>query len=239
MIHQRDAHTKEKKHGLEWPTCGCLNHALVLKRSLIADFVKIPVFSSSCHLFSMGSCWEGFRVFWDFRGPRFSMVSNATSVAPHTHPPPSQAPFPFVISFTTPTGRAAAEVLRGCYELRVVGCLDPLRPLLGIQDTSSFGCNKWTATMITYVRIPSRPGGPTHLPPSHIAPFIVQSCSNVGIGSEFVGSFKVAEIMYGSDYNYTIFHPPSVVEGWILVVTTHVHGGRSAPLDVSKLYRGE
>ena len=125
----------------------------------------------------MDWCCNGFRL-WDFPGPH----SNDIRHTRHDHPPGPRYFFRYLIYAAMPTGRA--RLCGGaacCYELGVRSCLGLF---LGIQDTSlpTFTDEvKRTATMITYVRLPSQPGPPPSTP--RIVRSIVQSC-DVCMGPE-------------------------------------------------------
>jgi len=158
-----------------------------------------------------------------------------------------QVPLLFVISFTTLRPEARPGGAGCCYGLRVADCLDPWTLPSWGSRTHHLPLFAWNKKHRdddierTYVYRHGLVVQPT-FHPARIASPIVKSYGDVCMGSEFVGSFQVAEIMYGSDCSYAIFHPPFRGGGCFLVVVTHVHGGRNVPPGaetVSKLYRAE
>jgi len=131
--HSRDGHIEQKTRARTvW-------YALVRGLSLIADFVKIPVFSSYCRLLSM--CW--FLGFLGLPGGPTCMISkHHTPVAP-----PPRAPLLFVISFTTLQPEARVRRRRVLLRITRRGLSGPSP---GPHHFPLFVCNKKYRDVRTY-----------------------------------------------------------------------------------------
>lgn len=216
-LHSRDGHIKQKTR------TRTVCYALVRGLSLIADFVKIPVFSSYCRLLSM--CWflgflglPGGPHLYDIQTPHAGGAAPQGSLA-----------FRYLI-YHTPTGSAGAKTpgVVTDYASRIVWTLlgNP-----GPHHFPLFACNKKYRVVRTYT-VTTLVVRPTFHPLRsyrfHHCP-IVRRCL---YGVQICGFLPSRRNYVYVRIRFQLHHlpsPPSLEGGRFLVVVTHLHGGRNLP----------